>query len=56
MKAILEKEAEEVEEEKEDADLTPHEHDRALKGAYRSFMMSGKAKIDVDSYFDQAKP
>ena len=56
MKAILEKEAEEAEEEKEDADLTTHEHERALKGAYRSFMMSGKPKIDVNSYFDQAKP
>ena len=40
LKGIVEKEAEEAEEE-EDADLTPHEHERALKGAYRSFMMPG---------------
>ena len=29
---------------------------KALKGAYRRFMMPGKPKTDVDSYFDQAKP
>ena len=40
LKGIVKKEAEEAEEE-EDADLTPHEHERALKGAYRSFMMPG---------------
>ena len=40
LKGIVEKEAEEAEEE-EDADLTPHEYERALKGAYRSFMMPG---------------
>ena len=51
MKDIAEKEAEE-----EDVDLTPHEHERALKGAYRSLMMPGRPKTDVDSYFDQAKP
>ena len=50
------KENQEEEEEEEDVDLTRHEHERALKGAYRSFMMSGKPKTDVDSYFDQAKP
>ena len=55
---IVEKEAEEEhqQEEEEDVDLTPPEHERALKGAYRSFMMPGKPKTDVDSYFDQAKP
>ena len=39
LKDIVEKEAEEEqqqEEEKEDVDLTPHEHERRLKGAYRS--------------------
>ena len=40
----------------EDVNLTPHGHERALKGAYRSFMMPGKPKTDVDSYFDQARP
>ena len=55
LKGIVEKEAEEAEEE-ENVDLTPHEHERALKGAYRSFMMLGKPKTDVDSYFDQARP
>ena len=48
MKDIAEKE--------EDVDLTPHEHERALKGAYMSLIMPGKHKTDVDSYFDQAKP
>ena len=36
----------------EDVNLTPHGHERALKGEYRSFMMPGKPKTDVDSYFD----
>ena len=40
LKDIVEKKAEE--EEEEDVDLTPHEYERALKGAYRSFMMPGK--------------
>ena len=60
---IVENEAEEEYEEeykeeyaKEDVCLTPHEQERALKGAYRSFMMPEKPKTDVDSYFDQAKP
>ena len=38
LKDIVEKEAEEEqqqEEEKEDVGLTPHEHERAPKGAYR---------------------
>ena len=57
LKDIAEKEAEEEQQQEEDGvDLTPHEHERALKGAYRSFMMPGKPKTDVDSYFDQAKP
>ena len=37
-------------------DLTPHEHERALKGAYRSFVVPGIQKVDIDSYFDQTKP
>ena len=37
-------------------DLTLHEHERALKGACRSFVIPGLSKTDVDSYFDQTKP
>ena len=56
LKDIVEKEAgEEQQQEEEEIDLTPHEHERALKGAYRSFVMPGKPKTDIDSYFDQAK-
>ena len=42
LKEIVEKEAEEQEqqqEQEEDIDLTPHKHERALKGAYRSFVI-----------------
>ena len=56
LKDIVEKEAEEEQQQEEDVDLTPHEHERALKGAYKSFVMSGVPKIDVDRYFDQTKP
>ena len=56
MKDIIEKEAEEEQQQEEDVDLTPHEHERALKGAYRSFVISGVPKKDIDSYFDQTKP
>ena len=58
LKNIVEKEAEEEEhqqEEEEDFDLIPHEHERALRRAYRSFVMPGKPKTDIDSYFDQAE-
>ena len=55
LKDIVEKEAEE-EQEEENVDLTPHEHERALKGAYRSFVIPGVPKTDIDSYFDQTKP
>ena len=53
---IVKKEAEEEEEEEEGIDLTPHEHERALKGAYRSLVITGTAKTDIDSYFDQTNP
>ena len=56
LKDIIEKEAGEQQQQEEDVDLTTHEHERALKGAYKSFKMPGKPKADVDSYFDQAKP
>ena len=56
LKDIVEKERGEEQQKEEDVDLTPHEHERALKGAYRSFVMPGKPKTDIDSYVDQAKP
>ena len=57
LKDIAEKEAEEEQQQEEDGvDLTPHEHERALKGAYRSFVIPGAPKTDIDSYFDQTKP
>ena len=42
--------------EEEDIDLTPHKHKRVLKGAYRSFVIPGAPKTDIDSCFDQTKP
>ena len=59
LKDIVKKEVEEErqqEEEEEDIDLTPHEHERALKGAYRRFVIPGIPKTDIDSHFDQTKP
>ena len=52
-----EKENQENQEEgEEDVDLIPQEHERVLKGAYRSFVIAGKPKADIDSYFEQAQP
>ena len=57
LKDIVEKEAEEgQQQEEEDVHLTPDEHERALKEAYRSFVIPGAPKTDIDSYFDQTKP
>ena len=58
LKGIVLKEAEEEEQQQEeqDVDLTPHEHERALKGTYRSFVIPGAPQKDTDSYFDQTKP
>ena len=57
LKDVVEKEAEEEEQQQEeDVDLTLHEHERPLKGAYRSFVISGTPQTDIDSYFDQTKP
>ena len=50
LKDNVDKEAEE-----EDIDLTPHKYERALRRAYRSFVIPGKPKTDIDSYFDQAE-
>ena len=55
LKDIVEKEAKE-EQQQEDINLTLHEHERALKGAYRSFVIPGTPKTDIDTYFDQTKP
>ena len=60
LKHIVEKEAEEDQQqeegEEEDVDLTPQVHERALKGACRSFVISGLPKADIDSCFYQTKP
>ena len=56
LKDIVDKEAEEEQQQEEDNNLTPHEHERALKGAYRSFVIPGLPKTDIDSYFDQGRP
>ena len=50
LKDNVDKEAEE-----EDIDLTPHKYERALRRAYRSFVIPGEPKTDIDSYFDQAE-
>ena len=56
LKDIVEKEAQEEEQQQEeDIDLTLHEHERALRGAYRSFVIPGTPKTDIGSYFDQTK-
>ena len=52
----MEKEAKEELQQEEDIDLTPHEHERALKGAYRSLVIPGASKTDIDCYFDQTRP
>ena len=58
LKDMVEKEVEEEQqkEEEESVDLTPHEHERAFKGAYKSFVIPGAPKTDIDNYFDQTKP
>ena len=48
LKDIVEKEAEEEQQQEEDIDLTPHEHERALKGAYRSFVIPGVKQILIN--------
>ena len=56
LKGDVEGEAEKENKEEEDIDLTPPEHERALGGAYRSFVMPGALKTDIDSYFGQTNP
>ena len=55
LKGDVESEAEK-ENQEEDVNLKAHEHERALKGAYRSFVIPGAPKTDTDSYSDQTKP
>ena len=58
LKDIVEKEAEgqQHQEEEEDVDLTPNDYERALKGAYRGFVIPGIPKTDIDSYFGKINP
>ena len=57
LKGDLEGAAEkEYQEGEEDIDSTSHEHEKALKRAYRSFVIASTPKTDTDSYFDQTKP
>ena len=56
LKDIVQKEAEEEQQQEEHVDLTPYKQKRALKGAYRSFAVPGVPMTDIDSYFDQTKP
>ena len=59
LKDIVEKKTEEEvkeQQEEEDIDLTPYEHERPLKGGYRSFVIPGAPKTDIDSCYDQTKP
>ena len=56
LKGDVKDEAEKENQEEEDVNLTTHEHERALKGAYKSFVMPGKPRTDIDSYLDQSKP
>ena len=57
LKDIVQKEAEEEQqqEEQEGVDLTPHEHEREFKGAYKGFVIPRASKTGIDSYFDQTK-
>ena len=55
-KRTEEEQQQEEEEQEEDLVLTPHEYEKALKGAYKSFVIPGVPKTDIDSNFDQTKP
>ena len=56
VKKEAEEEAKEQQQEEKGINLTPHEHERALKGAYRSFVIRVTPKAYIDSYTDQVKP
>ena len=55
MKDIIEKEVREEEEEEpteDNIDLRAAENEKILEGAYRSFVIPGMPKADIDSYVD----
>ena len=61
LKDILEtetrKEEEETTEQTEDSiDLTVTENEKALNGTYRSFVIPGTPKTEINGYLDQPKP
>ena len=54
LRDIVEKEVRKEKEEsqiKEEADLTPQDHERALKGAYKSSVVPRLPKPDINCYF-----
>ena len=56
LKEIAGKEAREEDKEgqaKEETDLITQEHERALKGAYKIFVIPGLPIADIDGYFKQ---
>ena len=55
-KRTKEQQQQEEGEQEEDLVLTPHEYEKALKEAYKSFVIPGVPKTDIDSNFDQTKP
>ena len=56
LKGDVEVEVKQENQKEEDVDLTPHEHERALRGAYRIFVIPSASKTGIDSYFDQTTP
>ena len=50
------KEEHQEEEQENNVDLTPMKHERALKRAYKSFVVPGLPKADVDSYIERIMP
>ena len=56
LRGDVEDEGKKENQEEEDVDLTPQKHERALKRPYRSFVIAGKPKTDIDSYFEQTQP
>ena len=55
-KEAREEQQKEQQQKEVDIDLTRQEHKRALKGAFRSFVIPGVPKAAIDTYFDQAQP
>ena len=59
LKDIMEntaKEEHQEEDQENNADLTPKEHEAALKGYFRSFRSPGLPKADVDTYIERITP